>query len=52
MPRTATVTTTTPVRMLVVTDRDFKHLLETSPDLQLKVLEVLASRLAAHEDNH
>ena len=52
VPRTATVTTTTPVRMLVVTDRDFKHLLETSPDLQLKVLEVLASRLATHEDNH
>ena len=52
VPRTATVTTTTPVRMLVVTDRDFKHLLETSPDLQLKVLEVLAARLASHEDNH
>ena len=52
VPRTATVTTTTPVRMLVVTDRDFKHLLETSPDLQLKVLGVLASRLATHEDNH
>ena len=52
VPRTATVTTTTPVRMLVVTDRDFKHLLETSPDLQLKVLETLAARLAGHEDNH
>jgi CRP/FNR family transcriptional regulator, cyclic AMP receptor protein len=52
VPRTATVTTTTPVRMLVVTDRDFRHLLETSPDLQRKVLQVLADRVAVQADDH
>jgi CRP-like cAMP-binding protein len=52
VPRTATVTTTTPVRLLVITDRDFKHLLEQSPDIQLKVLEALAARVAEQDDNH
>jgi CRP/FNR family cyclic AMP-dependent transcriptional regulator len=45
-PRTATVTATTPVRALVITDRSFRRLLEESPQLQLKVLEALAERLA------
>jgi CRP-like cAMP-binding protein len=44
-PRTATVTTTSPSRMLVVTARDFRMLLRHMPTLQLKVLEALASRL-------
>jgi CRP/FNR family cyclic AMP-dependent transcriptional regulator len=44
-PRTATVTTTSPSRMLVVTARDFRTLLRHMPSLQLKVLEALASRL-------
>ena len=44
-PRTATVTTTSPARMLVVTARDFRTLLRRMPSLQLKVLEALASRL-------
>jgi CRP/FNR family cyclic AMP-dependent transcriptional regulator len=44
-PRTATVTTTAPSRMLVVTARDFRTLLRHMPSLQLKVLEALASRL-------
>jgi CRP-like cAMP-binding protein len=44
-PRTATVTTTAPARMLVITERDFKSLLRRSPPLQLKILEALASRL-------
>jgi CRP/FNR family transcriptional regulator, cyclic AMP receptor protein len=44
-PRTATVTTTAPSRMLVVTARDFRSLLRHMPSLQLKVLEALASRL-------
>ena len=52
VPRTATVTAQTPVRMLVVTDRDFKHLLEQSPDIQLKVLDALATRLAEHYEDH
>lgn len=44
-PRTATVTTTAPARMLVITARDFKSLLRRMPSIQLKVLEALASRL-------
>jgi CRP-like cAMP-binding protein len=44
-PRTATVTTTAPSRMLVVTARDFRSLLRHMPSLQTKVLEALASRL-------
>jgi CRP-like cAMP-binding protein len=44
-PRTATVTTTGPARMLVITARDFKALLRRMPPLQLKILEAIASRL-------
>jgi CRP/FNR family transcriptional regulator, cyclic AMP receptor protein len=44
-PRTATVTTTSPSRMLVVTARDFRTLLRHMPSLQIKVLEALAARL-------
>jgi CRP-like cAMP-binding protein len=44
-PRTATVTTTAPTRMLVVTARDFKTLLRRMPSLQLKVLQALAARV-------
>jgi CRP-like cAMP-binding protein len=44
-PRTATVTTTAPSQMLVVTARDFRSLLRHMPSLQIKVLEALASRL-------
>src|SRR5436190_9937333 len=46
VPRTATVTATMPIRVLVITDRDFRMLLDHSPQLQLKVLEALAERLA------
>ena len=45
VPRTATVTTTAPARMLVITARDFRSLLRRTPSIQLKVLEALASRL-------
>jgi CRP/FNR family transcriptional regulator, cyclic AMP receptor protein len=45
-PRTATVTATTPVRALVITDRSFKRLLKDQPEIQSKVLEALAARLA------
>jgi CRP/FNR family cyclic AMP-dependent transcriptional regulator len=44
-PRTATVTTSSPVRALVVTDRSFRTLLRHSPSIQLKVLQALADRL-------
>jgi CRP/FNR family cyclic AMP-dependent transcriptional regulator len=45
-PRTATVTATTPVRALVITDRSFRRLLDESPKIQIKVMEALAERLA------
>ena len=45
-PRTATVTTTSPARALVITDRAFRSLLERTPQIQLKVLQALAERLA------
>jgi CRP-like cAMP-binding protein len=45
-PRTATVTATSPVRALVITDRSFRRLLEEQPEIQTKVLQELAERLA------
>jgi CRP-like cAMP-binding protein len=46
VPRTATVAATSPVRALVVTDREFRHLLEESPDIKTRVMEAMAARLA------
>jgi CRP/FNR family transcriptional regulator, cyclic AMP receptor protein len=46
-PRTATVTATGPVLLLVVTDRAFRELMRKVPSIQLKVLTALADRLAA-----
>jgi CRP/FNR family transcriptional regulator, cyclic AMP receptor protein len=45
-PRTATVTTASPVRMLVVTEQSFRSLLDRAPDVQRKVLLALADRVA------
>jgi CRP/FNR family cyclic AMP-dependent transcriptional regulator len=45
-PRTATVKATSPIRALVITERSFRTLLERSPDIQRKVLQALAERLA------
>jgi CRP-like cAMP-binding protein len=45
-PRTATVAATSPVRALVVTERNFRRLLEGSPEIQRKVMVALADRLA------
>ena len=45
-PRTATVTATSPVRALVITDRSFRRLMEDQPEIQGKVLAALAARLA------
>jgi voltage-gated potassium channel len=44
-PRTATVTTGTPVRVLAISGRDFRKLLRDSPDLELKVLQEIGMRL-------
>ena len=45
-PRTATVTTTVPTDLLVITGTSFRALLDHSPRIQLRVLEALADRLA------
>jgi CRP-like cAMP-binding protein len=44
--RTATVTTTSRVRALVVTDRDFRRLVEEMPSIAIKVLACVGDRLA------
>ncbi len=46
-PRTATVTATSSLRVLVITDRDFARLLHDSPEIGQGVLEALGERLAA-----
>jgi CRP/FNR family transcriptional regulator, cyclic AMP receptor protein len=43
-PRTATVTATSPVRVLVVTDVAFRQLLQKVPSIQAKVMATLAER--------
>ena len=45
-PRNATVTTTSPVQALVITDRAFRRLLRDSPSIPGKILTSLAARLA------
>jgi CRP-like cAMP-binding protein len=45
-PRNATITTTSPVRALVITDRAFRQLLDHSPQISIGVLTALAERLA------
>jgi CRP/FNR family transcriptional regulator, cyclic AMP receptor protein len=47
IPRTATVTATSPIHALVVADHDFRTLLDRSPGTALKVLQALAERLPA-----
>lgn len=46
VPRTATVTTTSPARLLVIPASAFRHLLERSPSIALKLLRALAARVA------
>jgi CRP-like cAMP-binding protein len=46
MPRTASVTATTEVRVLVITERDFGALLKHSPAVGRGVAEALAERVA------
>jgi CRP-like cAMP-binding protein len=45
VPRTATVTTGTPVEALLIAGQDFKNLLRDTPTLALKVLDEVAERL-------
>jgi CRP-like cAMP-binding protein len=44
-PRTATVTATSPVRLLVISDRAFRRVVETTPRIALTVLRSVAERL-------
>ena len=46
VPANATVTTTSPVRALVIVDRDFRGLLEQTPAIQSQILVSLAARVA------
>ena len=49
-PRTATVTATSPVSLLVLSDRAFRQIVERSPRIALKVLRSVADRL--EHDRH
>jgi CRP-like cAMP-binding protein len=46
MPRTATVTATSEVTVLVITERDFSALLKRSPEIGRGVAHALAERIA------
>ena len=45
-PRTATVTLTAPSRLLPISAHNFRPMLMTPPEIQFKLLEALAERLA------
>lgn len=49
VPRTATVTAVTDLRVLVITDRAFRALMQEVPSIALKVLAALGERLAAEQ---
>ena len=51
IPRTATVTATTPLRFFVLTRQAFWSLLERQPDVERKVLRALAKRVLAASDD-
>ena len=46
IPRTATVTATTPLRLFVLTGPDFRRLVDENPKLERKIMSALAKRLA------
>jgi CRP-like cAMP-binding protein len=46
MPRTATVTATSDVDVLVISERDFDALLKKSPEIGRSIAEALAERVA------
>jgi CRP-like cAMP-binding protein len=45
-PRTATVTSTTPCHLLILTDRAFRRVTQATPSVGEKVVQALAERLA------
>jgi hypothetical protein len=50
VPRTATVTATTPLRFFVLTRRSFLRLLDEQPKVERKVMRALARRLVSISD--
>ena len=51
IPRTATVTAATPLRLFVLTAQSFRSVVEAQPEVENKVLRTLARRLAAMSDD-
>jgi CRP/FNR family transcriptional regulator, cyclic AMP receptor protein len=51
VPRTATVTATSPVRLFVLTAQSFRSFVQESPEVENKVLRTLARRLAAMSED-
>jgi CRP-like cAMP-binding protein len=51
VPRTATVTATTPLRFFVLTRQSFWSLVERQPEVERKVLRALAKRVIATSDD-
>jgi CRP-like cAMP-binding protein len=45
-PRTATATAASPVRTLVMVDREFQHVVKEMPSIAIKVLTCVATRLS------
>jgi CRP/FNR family cyclic AMP-dependent transcriptional regulator len=45
-PRTATATTTSPVRALVIVDREFRRVVSEMPSIAMKVLTCVAERMS------
>jgi CRP/FNR family transcriptional regulator, cyclic AMP receptor protein len=51
IPRTATVKAKTPLRLFVLTSRDFRGLVNSSPSVERKVMKSLARRLVELSDD-
>ena len=51
IPRTATVTAATSVRLFVLTGQSFRSVVEAQPEVENKVLRTLARRLADMSDD-